>query len=70
MMAGQEWDPNIFLKMVIIAGGPAQTPTIELATYKKIKMKSSSFYWSPKQEIMASLVINKKYKWTLFPTYL
>lgn len=53
MMAGQEWDPNIFLKMVIIAGGPAQTPTIELATYKKIKMKSSSFYWSPKKEIMA-----------------
>lgn len=37
MMAGQEWDPNIFLKMVIMAGGPAHTPTIELATYKKIK---------------------------------
>lgn len=38
MMAGQEWDPNIFLKMVIIAGGPAHTPTIEFATYK-IKLK-------------------------------
>lgn len=41
MMAGQEWDPNIFLKMVIIAGGPAHTPTIELATYKKIKITVS-----------------------------
>lgn len=40
MMAGQEWDPNIFLKMVIIAGGPAHTPTIEFATYK-IKLKLS-----------------------------
>lgn len=42
MMAGQEWDPNIFLKMVIIAGGPAHTPTIEFATYKtKLKLSQA-----------------------------
>ena len=34
MIEGQEYEPNIFLKIVIIAGGPAQLDTIALATYK------------------------------------
>lgn len=39
MIEGQEYEPNIFLKIVIMAGGPAQLDTIALATYKnKIKI--------------------------------
>ena len=32
MIAGHEWEPYIFLKIVIIAGGPAHDVTMEFAT--------------------------------------
>lgn len=52
-MCGHENDPNIFLKMASIAGGPTQFVTIALATCKK-KITPYRKKWSNDQYIRST----------------